>query len=135
MNALWGMTPRRRLRNLALLEGAGLLFWLPIEDLSTSWVIGFAILLSTTAAAWAFMRLQERRRLPGWMLPLAGLLAGLAVTPFSVFLMAFKSGLHGHTLPDFTPAQVASVLARTPVWTGAGLLIGLGLGLWRQART
>jgi hypothetical protein len=70
-----------------------------------------------------------------WLLyPLAGLLSGLAVTPLALLLMAFKSGVHGHGLPDFTPNQVTLVLLSTPAWAAAGLLVGLGIALWMKAR-
>lgn len=134
MNQLASLSPaanlRRRLRILALVVGGGLLFWLPVEDLSENWAILFAILISTLAVLALLTRLHPIGGRPWLVASLAGALAGLAVTPLALFLMAFKSGLHGHHLPDFTPAQVTSVLQRTPIWIAAGLLIGLGVGLW-----
>jgi hypothetical protein len=64
---------------------------------------------------------------------LVGTLAGLMVAPLALLLMAFKTGLHGHGTPDFTPAQVQAVLLYSPAWGGSGLLLGLGSGLWRIA--
>jgi hypothetical protein len=57
---------------------------------------------------------------------LAGFLAGLAVAPLGVGLMLFKTGLHGHSTPDFSPLQAAEVLQRTPYFGLSGLLLGLG---------
>jgi hypothetical protein len=65
---------------------------------------------------------------------LVGSLAGLAVTPLALFLMALKTGLHGHSAPDFTLEQMQMVLYRTPIWVAVGLLLGLGVALLRLAR-
>jgi hypothetical protein len=124
----------RRLRILAISLGIALLLWLPIEDTSERWVLGFGICISGLAAA----RLLNSRFVPPnpvwWIYALAGLLSGLAVTPIALLLMAFKGGVHGHGRPDFTPGQVTIVLQLSPVWVAAGVLIGLGVALWVQAR-
>ena len=62
-----------------------------------------------------------------------GIAAALAVAPLTVFLIFFKSGLHNHDIPDFSPAQILFILQRTPLWAGVGLLIGLGSGIGRLA--
>jgi hypothetical protein len=65
---------------------------------------------------------------------IAGLLAGLAVAPLASFLMVFKTGLHGHGFPDFTPEQIVAVLHRTPIFASSGFFLGLGSGLAVFAR-
>jgi hypothetical protein len=125
---------RRLLRNLALILGGIMLLWLPLEDVHENWVILFALALCALAAAWflaPFPAWSGKGRLA---YPLAGLLAGLAVTPAALFLMAFKTGIHGHSAPDFTPDQVTSVLLRTPVWVLAGLLLGLSISILKRDR-
>ena len=127
-------TPRW-MRLLALALGIALLLWLPREDVSEQSVTLFAALIS----AWLALRYLLSVR-PGeihYLLRhlLAGALAGLAVTPLAVFLMALKTGLHSHSTPDFTYERMQVVLYRTPIWVLVGLLIGLGVALLRLART
>lgn len=126
----------RRLRLLSLLLGAILLLWVPLEDTHERWAILFAAAISLLLVATAAPRIA---RLPGiarlghpWLEALLGCLAGLGVTPLGLFLMAFKSGIHGHGRPDFTPEQVLFIIQRWPVFVLSGLLIGLGLGLYRR---
>jgi hypothetical protein len=58
----------------------------------------------------------------------AGLLLGVTVGGLTLALMALKTGLHAHG-PEFTRAEFAWVLGRTPLWALAGLFAGLGVGL------
>jgi len=123
----------RRLRISALILGAALLVWLPFEDSSLAWIIIFSLAICTLGIAYALtkFRLSQKR---AWLyLPLTGIAAGAAITPVALSLMAFKSGVHGHGAADFTPAQVTSILQRTPIWAAGGLLIGLGASLWHSA--
>ena len=128
-------TALRRWRILSLVLGFALFFWLPIEDLNASLVAIFAIAICSLAVVRILLTIQI---LPGskrWLFyPLGGTIAGAAVTLVSVLLMAFKSGLHGHGSPDFTPDQVISLLQLTPLWSAAGFLIGLGTGIWLRTR-
>jgi hypothetical protein len=123
------------MRLLALALGIVLLLWLPIEDVSEQSVVVFAALVSAWLALryWLMVQTGEirywRRHL------LVGALTGLLVTPLALFLMALKTGLHGHNTPDFTLEQMQAVLYRTPIWVFVGLLFGLGVALLRLART
>jgi hypothetical protein len=112
--------------------GVLLLIWLPFEDANEQLAIAFAAAISAGLAA----RLAIKRNSfqPASLLKhlLWGSLAGLAVAPLTFLLMAIKTGLHGHAAPDFSGAQVIAVFLRTPVWALGGLLIGLGVGLWRK---
>lgn len=126
--------PQRYVRGAAFILGVALLIWLPLEDSGILWPMLFALAGCVLGAARA---LTPPPRTGGkrWLLyALAGMLAGLAVTPLAIFFMAFKSGLHGHGAPDFTPEQVISVINRTPWWVTAGTLIGTGSGLLRKIK-
>jgi hypothetical protein len=101
-------------------------FWLPFEDTSEIIPLLLACLFSAWMAAVYLSKPQKRFRatLPNYIL--AGTLAGMAITPLTLLLMALKTGLHGHATPDFTTQQIVSVVQRTPIWVGGGFLIGLG---------
>jgi hypothetical protein len=111
-----------------------LLVWLSVEDRGVRPILLLSALSCALAAAWvAFsLRLCVKPRLPA--LVLVGAIAGLAVTPLAIFLMALKTGLHGHAAPDFTPGQITWVLSRTLAWVIAGLLAGGSTALWRLRR-
>lgn len=122
------------LRLSGLVLGILLFVWLPFEDITERWVILFSLAISTWMAVRLSIAYQVHAR---YFLPLqvlTGTLAGLAVSPVALLLMAFKSGIHGHGVPDFTPQQVVDVLGRTPFWGSAGLFLGLGCALWRLVK-
>ena len=123
------------LRLLALVLGIAVLIWLPIEDVSENSVVLFAALVSVWLALRYLILVQPG--VPHYFLRhlLAGALAGLAITPFALFMMALKTGLHGHSAPDFTFMQIQVIVYRTPIWILVGLLLGLGVALLRLART
>jgi hypothetical protein len=64
----------------------------------------------------------------------SGLVLGAASVLLTLFLMALKTGLHGHG-PEFTPGEIADLWSRLPLWTVAGALLGLGVGLIAAALT
>lgn len=53
---------------------------------------------------------------------------GAAAVLLTLFLMALKTGLHAHG-PEYMPGEIAWVWSRLPLWSGFGLLSGLGGGL------
>ncbi|MFQ5419660.1 MAG: hypothetical protein ACE5EY_04785 [Anaerolineae bacterium] len=57
-----------------------------------------------------------------------GLLLGLGSGLLTLAFMIIKTGLHAHG-PEFTAVQINWVIRQTPIWTAAGFLAGLGLGL------
>jgi hypothetical protein len=131
-----GLQPSRKtlnwLRLAALLLGVLLLLWLPVEDTDEVHVL----VASAAVSAWLALRYLVSLPGPAKRLGrhiLVGTLAGLAVTPLALFLMAFKTGLHGHESPDFTAEQIYFVIYRTPIWGFAGLLLGLGSGMLHLA--
>lgn len=122
------------LRIVTFMLGAVFLFWLPIEN-DRIWMptmIAFAVSL-----LWAFwINISRTIRTVKdivWQMWI-GIFSALTVTPMTVLLIFFKSGLHNHDVPDFTPEQILFILQRTPLWAGVGLLIGLGSGIGRIAR-
>ena len=123
-----------QMRWAAILLGMVLLCWLPIEDTSENFALGMALALSVWGAATYLILPQKPFASPLWNALLAGSLTGGAITPLTLLLMAFKSGLHSHPTPDFTPTQIVSIINRTPIWLLGGFLIGLGSSLWRVYR-
>ncbi len=83
-----------------------------------------------------------RRRLGGWggrggastVLATAtwGGLWGLASGLITLLLMAVKTGLHAHG-PEFSAMEVAWVGQQIPLWSLAGFVGGIGVGLLRLA--
>lgn len=124
-------TTQRWLRYYTLLLSALLLIWFPFEDSNEQLATAFAAAICAELAARLAVRWASPQ--PASLLKhlLLGTLAGLMVAPLTFFLMAIKTGLHGHAAPDFTGAQVIAVFLRTPVWGLGGLLIGLGVAIWR----
>jgi hypothetical protein len=125
----------RQMRLLAIFLGIILLAWVSLEDQSVTWALLFASAICILAVVeW----LASSRRLStgyGWLAyPLAGLVGGAATAPTALLLMAIKTGVHGHVVPDYTPAQMGAVLTSFPIWVGAGTLIGLGAGIWFKNR-
>lgn len=110
------------------------IFWVPVEDLNDHYAVLFAAAICTLMAARWVVSVSAQKRPRFIFYIIIGLLAGLAVSPLAVLLMAFKIGLHGHPVPDFTFAQITAVALRTPIWTMGGGLIGLGIAFLGVAR-
>ena len=51
--------------------------------------------------------------------------------PMAALSMLVKVSLHGHVPPDFSTADVLAVIGRTPIWAGAGALMGFAVALFR----
>jgi hypothetical protein len=122
------------MRLLAVILGIALLLWLPIEDVSEQSVILFAALISAWLAARYLISVHPEEYHYLLRHLLAGTLAGLAVSPLASFLMALKTGLHGHSTPDFAIEQMQALLFSAPAWMVVGFLLGLGAALVRLAR-
>jgi hypothetical protein len=122
-----------RLRLAAFGLGLVFFFWIPFEDTHPGFVIGLGAATCSLLAAALARRWKPHTPFSPVQAGGLGLLAGLAMGPLTILLMAVKTGLHGHQVPDFTGQQVADVLSLIPVWALAGGFIGLGLWLWGRA--
>lgn len=122
------------IRYLAIILGMVFFLWIPLEDTSEIPALLFAMATSAWLAT-AFLT-RVNKPFPSILLNyiLAGTIAGVAVTPLTLIFMAVKTGLHGHSAPDFTAQQMISIIRRTPIWLVGGFLIGLGSGLWFSNR-
>ena len=116
-----------------ILLGIFILLWLPVEESSLA-----LVLLISCCACCLGLLVYAKRQPPakgvkhGWRYLLAGLLAGAGVSVLALALMAVKTGLHGHGIPDYSPAQVSSLLRLAPLWMGLGLVAGAFLAWQRR---
>jgi hypothetical protein len=125
---------RQAFRLAAFGLGVAVLIWIPIEDTTIWWVTLFSVLICTLAGGYAAVVFESRGGKSWFVFPFVGTIAGVLVTPLALFLMAFKTGIHGHGAPDFTPSQVEAVLQRFPVWVAIGFLVGAFASLWQKLR-
>ena len=123
---------RRRMRLGAILLGVMILFWLSLEDRDERQAVFLAVLLSTLGAVATRMRFSKR--IYGYWYLLLGVVFGFLVPMLAVLLMVVKTGLHGHSVPDFTLAQISAVLRLIPVWSVVGLLVGGAAALFDRTR-
>jgi hypothetical protein len=123
-----------QIRWFAIILGMVFLFWIPFEDISTTAPLLLATALTILGAVIFLSGVKKpfQAALPNFIL--AGFVAGIVITPLTLFMMAFKTGLHGHQAPDFSNQQILSIIYRTPIWLIGGLLVGLGSGLWLTYR-
>lgn len=122
----------RTLRIAAILLGILILIWLSLEGRDVRQALLLASFLSLLGASAAWIRLQNMLR--GYWLPFVGALFGLLVPLLAAFLMVLKTGMHAHSVPDFTLVQVMAVLQLIPVWIAAGVFLGLAAAWWRAMR-
>src|SRR3989338_5850901 len=128
----------RVLTLLTLLFGLAFFFWLGVEDMTLRPMALLGAALPALMVAGFLLRrfggapLVARKGM--LLLGAGGLLTGCGA-PFSIaILMGIKVSLHSHNYPEYPPEAVVGVLARTPVWALAGLLLGGALALVVHAR-
>lgn len=113
--------------------GISWIMWIAVEDRGLTLVAIEAAVISAGLGASAALQLISRIRPRGWRLAVwlavIGALAGASWGPLAAVLMALKTSLHSHPIPDFEAADVALVLRWVPLWTGIGMLLGLGMGV------
>ncbi len=120
------------LKASAIGVGVLILLWLPREDTHTNYVLLFALCISALLALHATLRRPAPRQ-PIAHASIIGLLAGTAITPLALIIIAAKTGLHSHAgVPDFTTQQIIAMLHMTPYFAAGGLLVGVGTGIWQQ---
>jgi hypothetical protein len=122
----------RFLRLGVILLGVVVLLWLTFEGRDERQTILLAALLSALGALATSTRFG--RRLRGYWYILLGGAFGLLVPLMAVLLMVLKTGLHGHSVPDFTLEQLSAVLRLIPVWTVVGVLVGGAAALFEHVR-
>lgn len=123
------------LRGATLLLGVLLLAWIAPEG--RLWLeMGMGVLTTAVLLAHLLQHFLGGRVLSvgAWVgaTAVAGFLFGLGSALFTLFLMAAKTGLHGHG-PEFTPAEINWVWSQLPLWSLVGSLAGLGLGMITSA--
>jgi hypothetical protein len=118
-----------------LVIGLGILtfLWLSIEDTHTEPVallgIGLALL-----GIWSWATQQLKHTLIQGLhryvlLMVLGGLTGLTSVMLTALLMFLKTAWHSHLFPDFPVAMMLAMLELAPIWSVAGVLLGLGLAL------
>ncbi len=122
----------RILRLGGILLGVVAMLWLSFEGRDERQAILLAALLSSLGAIATGLRFGGRLR--GYWYLLLGAAFGTLVPLLAVLLMVVKIGLHGHSVPDFTLAQISAVLRLIPVWGGVGLLVGGAAALYNRSR-
>lgn len=133
MNFSRGIGAKNYLRFIGLLLGLGVMVWLPIEESNLGWVLLFSGAICSWFAALLLGKLISRGIGSVIWYMVVGAGAGLLLAPMAILLMALKSGIHGHGLPDYSAIQMVSVISRMPYFLLSGILIGSGYGLWRIA--
>lgn len=123
------------MRLVVIFYGVSLFVWFGIEDnsalpVAVYGVIGAILGAVTLWRRWRLSALAGRHALAA--LIGVGASAGIGAVLTTVALMLFKTGLHSHLFPDYPPAQLLAMLARTPAWSLAGALVGMGLFLLRD---
>jgi Mn2+/Fe2+ NRAMP family transporter len=119
------------LRFSGFFVGLAVLLWLPGEESSEIGVVFIAGLICVWLGFFLLLKKSPEGLLKHVIVG-AGL--GLFIAPLALLLMAIKTGLHGHGLPDFTNQQLLNVLSRTLIYSLAGLLLGAGIGLLRSTK-
>ena len=118
------------LKAATILLGLYAAVWITLEG-AVPQVVALGLGVATVGAGHLMQKYLGGRRLPvgRWLAvaAAAGFSIGLGSSILTLAFMAVKTGLHAHG-PEFTPAEIAWVLRQIPLWTAAGLLLGLGLG-------
>lgn len=128
-------TRGRRLRSMLILCGVAVFVWSSPEDQH----ILPAVLLGTAAA---LLSVGWYGLSPRWFggktltpaqsiltLALLGATSGLSASVWTALLMLFKNFRHAHIYPDYPLGMIGAILSRAPVWSLAGMLIGIGVVL------
>lgn len=107
------------------------LLWLPFEDTQ----VWMTLTLAAAACLWLALRMLPWAAASTLQAGLMGALVGAAALLFTLGLMAFKGGVHGHGFPDFTARQVWSLWSALPFALGFGLSSGFAIKIGGKANT
>ena len=118
-------------RWITVIWGAYVLVWAALE--SGLWATVFAAVLTAVVLfGHLFNRVLSGRKLSTFVglliTTVFGALFGLGCALLTLIFMAIRTGLHAHG-PEFSALELNWVFQQIPLWTIAGLLSGLGLGL------
>jgi hypothetical protein len=134
-----GSLPRNRWFRLTLGIAAAFWFvWLGVEDQGTITVLLLAAAMITPMALLGYQHLIAplphvgKRRFVSILF--VGLLGGLLIAPMAILLMAVKTSLHNHGIPDFSRTEVINVLYSTPAWTVGALLLAAAGALYDRVQ-
>lgn len=122
------------MRLLTISFAISLFFWLSVEDSTDNIVVLFSALICTWITTAILLRIKSKTTISYYYYILAGFLAGAAITPVALLLMIFKTGLHSHSVPDYTIGHIISVIRKTPIWLISGIFIGTGIGMWLKSK-
>lgn len=119
------------LKWITVIWGIYVVVWAALE--SGLWTTVFAAVLTAIVLfGHLFNRVLSGRKLSPVVgvsvTAVIGALFGLGSAVFTLFFMAIKTGLHAHG-PEFSALEINWIFQQIPLWTLAGLLGGLGLGL------
>lgn len=129
------VTPSRLwLRYLAIGMGVFILLWLPTEDTSERNAIIIALTICTLAAIRILSDFPVDNFKQILFHSMAGSLAGAATILVTIFLIAFKSGLHDHGFSDYSISQINHISSLAPHLIASGLLLALSSAVWRYSR-
>lgn len=124
-----------KLRRCALLlTGLAIFHWSSLEDSDASAAVMLGTLASVSLSLWLLGRIAAGRALHSSHIALAGAISGALASLCTAALMLFKNLRHAHVFPDYPAEMLLAVLQRLPVWTIAGGLAGLGIGLLLASR-
>ena len=121
-------------RSALLLTGLALLLWSGLEDNDTTAVTLLGWLTSVMFTQWFLARMAAGQPAKVTDIGLAGLLVGAFASLCTAALMLFKNLRHAHVFPDYPAEMLLAVLERLPIWSIAGGLAGLGIGLLLASR-
>ncbi len=121
----------KRLTLITILYGMFTFVWLSAED--SIWLVSLlGLILALLLVVHGIYRLQGRRLSPRLWIPglvTSGAVTGAGAALCTALIMIMKTSLHGHLYPDYPFPLIAGIIARLPVWTLAGALVGMALAL------
>jgi hypothetical protein len=128
-------------RTAWFLTGLAWFLWIGYEDQNVAQVVVIAALIDFTLGVEVLYRWATGVELSNqaWFVRsmLVGGVSGAGVGLTAALLVLLKVSLHQHPNPDFSAADVALLLTRTPAWTVVGLLFGAAGGFlgWGRPRS
>jgi hypothetical protein len=120
--------------------GLGLMWfvWLGVEDRGVLVVLLLATAVSFTTALTGLDRWSSGKTVSEWQWwvrwLMQGLVSAMAIAPLAILMIAVKTSLHAHAIPDFSLTSVRRVLGVWPAWGAGSFFVSLGIGALGRAR-